>query len=151
MKKFTQKMIVGLSSLVLAFVAIVSTEGASYASSASAVVSRQSFETSGVVPGAQATNLPPAANRPEYQLISSWYKNKHWWKRNAPIVGGAGGGALVGGLLGGGKGAIIGGAVGGGGGYLYKHFKHHKTRDDNRHEHPHSQTYGNQYQHAAGR
>ena len=59
MKKFTQKMIVGLSSLVLAFAAIVSTEGASHASSASAVVSRQSFETSGAVPGAQA--MKPAA------------------------------------------------------------------------------------------
>src|SRR4051812_47130178 len=32
----------------------------------------------------------------------SWHGSKHWWKRNAPIVGGAGGGALVGGLIGGG-------------------------------------------------
>jgi hypothetical protein len=61
-----------------------------------------------------------------YQPVTAWYKNKHWWKKNAPIVGGAGGGALVGGLLGGGKGALIGGAVGGGGGYLYKrHHSHH--------------------------
>jgi hypothetical protein len=60
-----------------------------------------------------------------YQPISSWYKNKHWWKRNAPIVGGAGGGALVGGLVGGGTGALVGGAVGGGGGYLYKRSRHH--------------------------
>ena len=60
-----------------------------------------------------------------YQPVSSWYKNKHWWKRNAPIVGGAGGGALVGGLVGGGTGALIGGAVGGGGGYLYKRSRHH--------------------------
>ena len=57
-----------------------------------------------------------------YQPIS-WYKNKGWWRRNAPIVGGAGGGAVIGGLAGGGKGALIGGAAGGGGGYLYKHLK----------------------------
>ena len=151
MNKFTQKMIVGLSSVVLAFAAIVSTEGASHASSASAVVSRQSFETSGAVPGAQAMDLPPAANSTEHQLISSWYKDKHWWKRNAPIVGGAGGGALVGGLLGGGKGAIIGGAVGGGGGYLYKRFKHQNPRDYNRHDHPYPQAYSNEHQHATGR
>jgi hypothetical protein len=61
-----------------------------------------------------------------YQPVTAWYKNKHWWKRNAPIIGGAGGGALVGGLLGGGKGALIGGAVGGGGGYLYKRSKRHQ-------------------------
>ena len=60
-----------------------------------------------------------------YQPVASWYKNKHWWKRNAPIVGGAGGGALVGGLVGGGTGALIGGAVGGGGGYVYKRSRHH--------------------------
>jgi hypothetical protein len=62
-----------------------------------------------------------------YQPISSWYKNKHWWKRNAPIVGGAGGGALVGGLVGGGTGALVGGAIGGGGGYLYKHSRDHRN------------------------
>jgi hypothetical protein len=62
-----------------------------------------------------------------YQPVS-WYKNKHWWKRNAPIVGGAGGGALVGGLVGGGAGAVVGGAVGGGGGYLYKRHKEHHYR-----------------------
>ena len=63
--------------------------------------------------------------KPEYyQTISSWYKNKHWWKRNAPIVGGAAGGALIGGLAGGGTGALIGGAVGGGGGYAYKRLRH---------------------------
>src|SRR5262249_784987 len=59
-----------------------------------------------------------------YQPVSSWYKNKHWWKRNAPIVGGAAGGALIGGLAGGGTGALVGGAVGGGGGALYKHYHH---------------------------
>ncbi len=64
-----------------------------------------------------------------YQPVSSWYKNKHWWKRNAPIVGGAGGGALIGGLAGGGAGALIGGAAGGGGGYLYKRYRNHHNRD----------------------
>ena len=79
---------------------------------------------------ALATGLQTA--KPEYyQPISSWYKSKHWWKRNAPIVGGAAGGALIGGLAGGGTGAVIGGAVGGGGGYAYKrlrhnHYKHHR-------------------------
>jgi hypothetical protein len=60
-----------------------------------------------------------------YLPVASWYHNKHWWKRNTPIVVGAGGGALVGGLIGGGTGAIVGGAVGGGGGYLYKRSRHH--------------------------
>jgi hypothetical protein len=60
-----------------------------------------------------------------YQPVASWYKSKHWWKRNAPIVGGAGGGALIGGLAGGGTGAVIGGAIGAGGGYAYKRYHHH--------------------------
>jgi hypothetical protein len=67
-----------------------------------------------------------------YQPIA-WYGHKHWWKKNAPIIGGAGGGAIVGGLLGGGKGALIGGAIGGGGGYAYKRLKqHHDHRDHSR-------------------
>jgi hypothetical protein len=67
----------------------------------------------------------PNSGPASYQTVA-WYKSKHWWKRNAPIVGGAGGGALIGGLAGGGKGALIGGAIGGGGGYLYKrHHEHH--------------------------
>ena len=66
-----------------------------------------------------------------YQPISHWYKSKGWWKKNGPIVGGAGGGALIGGLAGGGKGALIGGAAGGGGGYLYKRLK---QRHDQRHQ-----------------
>jgi hypothetical protein len=76
--------------------------------------------------------------RPYYQPISAWYKNKGWWRRNAPIVGGAGGGALIGGLAGGGKGALIGGLAGGGGGYLYKHLRqrhdqrHHSVKHRNR-------------------
>src|SRR5262245_7114054 len=54
-----------------------------------------------------------------------WYKNHRWWKRNVPIIGGAAGGAVIGGLLGGGKGTIVGGAIGGTGGYLYKRHKRH--------------------------
>ena len=66
------------------------------------------------------------SSTPEYyQPVSSWYKNKHWWHRNAPVVGGAAGGALIGGLAGGGTGALIGGAAGGGLGYAYKHYHHH--------------------------
>src|SRR5689334_12363904 len=34
-----------------------------------------------------------------YLPVSSWYKNKSWWKKHGPVVGGAGGGALVGGLV----------------------------------------------------
>jgi hypothetical protein len=68
--------------------------------------------------------------RHQYYQPISWYKNKGWWRRNAPIIGGAGGGALIGGLAGGGKGALIGGAAGGGGGYLYKRLK---QRHDQRH------------------
>jgi hypothetical protein len=88
---------------------------------------QESFQTSGAVLIVPAVELAPAPGfqTESYQPISSWYKSKHWWKRNAPIVGGAGGGALIGGLVGGGKGAIIGGAVGGGGGYLYKRSRHH--------------------------
>jgi len=78
-----------------------------------------------VVPAVQITELTglETARSTDYQTAS--YKSKHWWKRNAPIIGGAGGGALVGGLLGGGTGALVGGAVGGGGGYLYKRSRRH--------------------------
>lgn len=51
-----------------------------------------------------------------------------WLKRNAPIVGGAGGGALIGGLAGGGRGALIGGAAGGGGGYAVKKIRDHRRK-----------------------
>src|SRR5215467_7637276 len=70
---------------------------------------------------------PTLYGQASYQPVSHWYKNKYWWKRNAPIIGGAGGGALIGGLAGGGTGALIGGAAGAGGGALYKHLKdkHH--------------------------
>ena len=84
---------------------------------------------------AQAAIIPAvgAAFAPgyTYQPVSAWYKSKHWWKRNAPIVGGAGGGALVGGVIGGGAGAVVGGALGGGGGYLYKRHREHEYRERN--------------------
>jgi hypothetical protein len=87
------------------------------------------FQTSDaelIVPAMDAPAPGFQAAKPAYYQPVAWYGSKHWWKRNAPIVGGAGGGALVGGLVGGGKGALIGGAVGGGGGYLYKRHRHHR-------------------------
>jgi hypothetical protein len=90
---------------------------------------QQSLQTSSAVPLLAAAENP-AMSGYSYQPVSSWYKNKHWWKRNAPIVGGAGGGALIGGLAGGGTGAVIGGAAGAGGGALYKHYSHrHHNRE----------------------
>jgi uncharacterized protein YcfJ len=102
---------------------------------------QESFQTSDLVSIVPAVELAPAPGftaRPEYyQPVDHRYKKSGWWKRNAPIVYGAGGGALVGGLVGGGKGALIGGAVGGGGGYLYK-------RSRSRHNHHHDR-YRNGY------
>jgi hypothetical protein len=87
------------------------------------------FQTNGNVAIIPAVERIPSANIQKAQaqtfLPVVWYKNKHWWKRNAPIIGGAAGGGLIGGLAGGGKGLIIGGAAGAGGGYLYKHYKGH--------------------------
>ena len=78
------------------------------------------------VPVVPAVLLTPAPGLQTARLeYVSWITSKHWWKRNAPIVGGAGGGALIGGLAGGGTGALIGGAVGAGGGYAYKRYHHH--------------------------
>jgi hypothetical protein len=108
-----------------------------------ALAMQRSLQTNDPVAIVPAVELAPGPSlqtvRPDYdyQPISSWYKNKHWWKRNAPIVGGAAGGALIGGLAGGGKGALIGGAAGGGGGYLYKRLKHHYHRSPSQHtRHP---------------
>jgi hypothetical protein len=91
---------------------------------------QESLQTSDPVLIVPAVELAPGPShqtvRPGYyRPVSSWYKDKHWWKRNAPIVGGAAGGALIGGVAGGGTGALIGGAAGGGGGYLYKRLNHH--------------------------
>jgi hypothetical protein len=99
----------------------------------------QPDEQSLIVPAMlQAQAYGPQTVLVEHQHARAWYKNKHWWKRNAPIIGGAGGGAIIGGLAGGGTGAVIGGAAGGGGGYLYKRLKH-----SHHHEYPQQN-----YQHA---
>jgi hypothetical protein len=84
-----------------------------------------------IIPAVEFTSASRLeTGRPEYyQPVTHWYKNKHWWKRNAPIIGGAAGGGLIGGLAGGGKGALIGGAAGGGGGYLYKRVHHHHSEE----------------------
>jgi len=88
------------------------------------------FQVSHPAPVIPALYVASDSSSAYYQPVSSWYKSKHWWKRNAPIVGGAAGGALIGGLAGGGTGALIGGAAGGGGGYLYKRVKHHNHYHD---------------------
>ena len=90
----------------------------------------QSYGHAGIVPAVvltPAASLQGAAPEVNYIPVSHWYKSKSWWKRHAPIVGGAAGGGLIGGLAGGGTGALIGGAAGAGGGALYKHLKdkHH--------------------------
>jgi uncharacterized protein YcfJ len=95
-------------------------------------LAEQKLVQSGNVPVLPAVEVAPQAGlqgpQANVQLVTHWYNNKHWWKKNAPIVGGAAGGALIGGLAGGGKGLLIGGAAGAGGGYLYKHFseRHHR-------------------------
>jgi uncharacterized protein YcfJ len=84
-----------------------------------------------VVPAVMQTRVTDSAtSQPQHYQQARWFKDKHWWKRNAPIIGGAAGGALIGGLAGGGGGALIGGAAGGGGGYLYKRMRRN-------HHHPH--------------
>ena len=93
-----------------------------------------------IVPAMLQAQAPvPQTVLVEDQHEKAWYKNKHWWKRNAPIIGGAGGGAIIGGLAGGGRGAIIGGAAGGGGGYLYKRLKHshHHEYSQQNYQHTH--------------
>ena len=93
--------------------------------------SPQAWDIAGVqITPAVDWSLIPAvqtARSEYYQPVTAWYKSKHWWKKNAPIIGGAAGGAAIGGLAGGGAGALIGGAIGGGGGYAYKRLKHHHS------------------------
>jgi hypothetical protein len=90
----------------------------------------QTNRHSRIVPATELTQAPGRQTvRTEHQPRRPGYKSKRWWKKNAPLVGGAGGGALIGGLAGGGKGAIVGGAVGGGGGYLYKRLRHSYHHD----------------------
>jgi hypothetical protein len=90
-----------------------------------------------IVPAVEQVQAPGVQTvRPKYYQPVAWYNSKRWWKKHAPIVGGAAGGALIGGLAGGGAGALIGGAAGGGGGYLYKRLRHH---DHNHHNHNYRQ------------
>jgi|SRR6516162_2862416 hypothetical protein len=97
-----------------------------------------SYGRRAIIPAVEVT---PAASTPEINYIPAhWYNNKSWWKRHAPIIGGAAGGGLIGGLAGGGKGALIGGAAGAGGGALYKHLK-----DNHHHGDPYRSNHGEAY------
>jgi hypothetical protein len=101
------------------------------------------FETNGDISITPAVERIPLAGAQiaaanDFSTVA-WYKNKHWWKKNAPIIGGAAGGGLIGGLAGGGAGAVIGGAAGAGGGALYKHYKgHHSHHHDTQYRTNHS-------------
>ena len=117
--KFAQKLY--LVCVLGVLLAIGETQGMSIRPSNLAVAVAPALQVDTVMPAVQLET--PSAY---YQPVTHWYKNRHWWKRNAPIIGGAAGGAAIGGLFGGGKGAIIGGAIGGTGGYLYKRHKRHQ-------------------------
>jgi hypothetical protein len=148
---FTPKMSVRIIGGILAVAVVGSIGWDSHVAPAPTVATQNTFATqkyfptNNRIPMISAVAIMPAAGLqtalPEgytYQPITHWYKNKYWWKRNAPIVGGAAGGALIGGLAGGGGGALIGGAVGGGGGYAYKRIRRHEQR---------KHSYQHQYQH----
>jgi hypothetical protein len=103
------------------------------------VAAREFSQSGAVVPAVELIPAPGLQTAgPDYYQPAAWYGSKHWWKRNAPVVGGAAGGALIGGLAGGGKGVLIGGAVGGGGGYLYKrlHHRHYHHPVNTYNQHP---------------
>ena len=138
---FTPKATVGpvASGMLAIAVGLIGSAGHVVSASERSVATQVAFsqqesvptdEHLGIVPVMAQVQAPgPQTARPATQRKTAWYKNKHWWKKNAPIVGGVGGGALIGGLAGGGKGVIIGGAAGAGGGYLYKHLKHSHHHD----------------------
>jgi hypothetical protein len=126
--------VVGLIGLASQFVPKLTPIGATGESYALQKIYRASGEAPLVF---AVETMSAGAQGTYYQPVSSWYKNKHWWKRNGPIVGGAGGGLLIGGLVGGGKGALIGGAVGGGGGYAYKRLSHRNRYHNNYHKNYH--------------
>jgi hypothetical protein len=96
------------------------------------IVAQESFQTSGgpaaIVPAVELA-AEPGVRSEYYQPVYHRHGHRSWARRNAPILGGAGAGALIGGLAGGGKGALIGGAIGGGGGYAYKRYRGHQRRE----------------------
>lgn len=132
--KFAPKTTARLAGTVLAVAGLGGMAWPNDAASAPAAIARtknalaaqDSYDRLAITP---AVERIPAAGPQEAAHINyiHWYNNKYWWKKHAPIIGGAAGGGLIGGLAGGGKGALIGGAAGAGGGYLYKHVrdKHH--------------------------
>jgi hypothetical protein len=138
--KFTPKTKAGLASAVLAAAGLggmawlsgAAPAPAPIAATKDALAVQDSFQPYGraaIIPAVelvQAATPQGATPQNNYNIhMSAWYNNKHWWKKHAPIIGGAAGGGLIGGLAGGGKGALIGGAAGAGGGYLYKHLRDH--------------------------
>jgi hypothetical protein len=132
---FTPKTNVGTVNLAVLIIAVVGLIGwvshvalapPPTATTGDGIAAREFSHTNAIVPAVELIPVPALQTAtPGYYQLAHWYGNKHWWKRNAPIVGGAAGGALIGGIAGGGKGALIGGAVGGGGGYVYKRVHHH--------------------------
>ena len=118
-------LIMAVVGLLIGWVAHVALAPPPIAATGDGITAREFSQTSVILPAVELIPAPGLqTSGPAHFQLAAWYKNKHWWKRNAPIVGGAAGGALIGGLAGGGKGVLIGGAVGGGGGYLYKRLHH---------------------------
>jgi hypothetical protein len=141
--KFTPKVnLVPIACGILTIAAVGWNEPVSRAGPAPARIvatqntAQESFQTNGGVAITYAVDRIPLTNAEGATggnvLPVHWYNSKHWWKRNAPIVGGAAGGALIGGVAGGGPGLIIGGAAGAGGGALYKHYHHRNHGTANR-------------------
>jgi hypothetical protein len=84
------------------------------------------LSTAVVSAGLLAGTSTPALAYNHYQSNYHYYKHKRHMKTLKRVGIGAGGGAVVGGLIGGGAGAGIGALAGGGAGYLYdRNRKHH--------------------------
>jgi uncharacterized protein YcfJ len=76
--------------------------------------------------GLLASTSSPVMAYQHYESNSHYVRHKRHMKTLKRVGIGAGGGAVVGGLIGGGAGAGIGALAGGGAGYLYdRHKKHH--------------------------
>lgn len=144
--KFNVKRIIGGVQTVAVAMALTGWSGRAAPTSASFAVP-ESAQTNSHHVGAVSASDWRTPRSDLYVPVVSSSKSKHWLKRNAPILGGAGGGALVGGLVGGGTGAVVGGALGAGGGYLYKRHQHHR-RERYRNERYRNEHYNRQhYQH----